>query len=113
MGWDGVTVYGGGEEREECWGGGEERRLCEWASREGENSPIQKRVVKNANANQCQWPSVPVRERAKEQKRKREREGGSAKLGEYVLGSVGCCRVGGINRASRGKADGFTEKRYM
>lgn len=31
-------------------GGGVERRLCEWASREGENGPIQKRFVKNANA---------------------------------------------------------------
>lgn len=49
---------GSEEEREECWGGGGggsgnggvERRLCEWASREGENGPIQKRFVNNANA---------------------------------------------------------------
>lgn len=53
-GWDGwmgwvrrrsVRNAGGG-----CSGGGVERRLCEWASREGENGPIQKRFVKNANA---------------------------------------------------------------
>lgn len=86
-GMDGMGSHFTEEEREECWGG---ERLCEWASREGGNRPIQNTVYEECRT--C-WL------------REARLNWGDVRAGVRRLlqgrGSI----------ASRGKADGFTEEK--